>query len=138
MITSNAEAQKNDRPEVGKYCKVYRDGEGLRVTITRIGKEKDNEVLIGIQGIDHSWDKKIFKAKVTGYDDKLDYTISHNGKTYIIITYRGGYGSGYSIYLPKENNVEKTDRRLVYDEAFSNECKPEWLLTEYLEQKEKQ
>lgn len=121
-------AQK--RPEVGNVCKVYTGEEGLRISTCRVGSVENNEVLIGIMGIDHPWNSKIFKAKVKQYDGKEDYEIMVNGKPYVIMTYR----NYYEIYLTPYGTT-KAEQYVSYDKNVSQECKPEWLLTEYLEQK---
>lgn len=128
MSFQNVFAQTK-RPEVGNVCKVYTGYEGIRISTCRVGPVENNEVLIGIMGIDHPWNSKIFKAKVNKYNGKEDYEIKVNGKPYVLITYR----DYYMIYLTPYGTT-KEEQYIWYNKDASSECKPEWLLTEYLEQ----
>lgn len=134
-ITTNAQSKNDNRPEMGSVCKTYK-GEGIYVTTARIGAEKNNEVLIGITGVDHKWNGKIFKAKVKKNNANFDYVINVDGQDYHIFVYRENWNGGYSVYL-KDYGSGKIEQRVAYDEWQSKDCKPEYLLTEYLEQQEK-
>lgn len=134
-ITANAQNKNANRPEMGSVCKTYK-GEGIYVTTARIGAEKNNEVLIGITGVDHKWNGKIFKAKVKKNNANFDYVIQVDGQDYHIFIYRENWNGGYSVYL-KDYGSGKIEQRVAYDEWESKSCKPEYLLTEYLEQQEK-
>lgn len=127
-------AQSNSaRPEMGKVCSVY-SGEGIYVTTCRIGPEKNSEALVGVTGVDHQWNGRLFKAKVIRNNANFDYEIQADGKPYHIFIYRDN--GGYSVYL-KNYGSGKTEQRVTYDKWESQRCKPEYLLTEYLEQQEK-
>ncbi len=128
LISFGAAAQQT---EMGKFCKTYRGEEGLIVTTARYGPDKNNEVLIGIYDIDHSWAGKIFKAKVESYNGKADYEITYKGKAYIIMTYRN---NNYEIYLPKESNMQKSPMYIAYAKDLSDNCTPNKFLQEYKEQ----
>jgi len=117
--------------EMGKVCKTYRGEEGLIVTTARYGPDKNNEALIGIYDIDHSWAGKIFKAKVESYNGKADYEITYKGKNYIIMTLRN---NTYEIYLPKESNMQKSPMYITYAADLSSNCTPSKFLREYNEQ----
>ena len=80
------------RPEIGKYCKVYRAGEGLKVLILRVGPEANNESLVCTDGFDHPWDGKIFKAKVVKADGRQEFTIQNNGRPFVVLVFREKYG----------------------------------------------
>ena len=137
-------AQKSSdvRPEVGEYAEVYRGEKNLQVTIVRLGKREDKEALIEIVGIDHPWDKRIFRAKVNDYttgsdadDKKIDYKIKVNGVDYSLIAARG---YGRELYLRENGDSGKeSSYNLYYSKALSEDSKPEFLLTAYLEQEEK-
>lgn len=131
-LSATTMSQPADNGETGRYCKKYNGGEGVIVTIMRIGDDKSNEALVAIEGVDHSWDRKIFKAKVNSYDNKKDFTISVKGKSFTALTWRDGR---YILMLPKENAIEQMEFYLAYSKDLSGECKPEWLLKEYKEQK---
>jgi hypothetical protein len=133
---SNAQDGKKTRPEVAQYCKVYVNNENLQVSTTRIGKEENNEILIEIFGIDHPFDKKIVKAKVVEYNNSIDMTMQHEGKDWIIITKRGSesWNDTFTVYLPNKGK-KSSQFNIAYSKELSNQCKPEFLLTAYLEQK---
>lgn len=132
-MTSNAQNDKN-RSEMGKVCRVY-SGEGVYVTTCRIGPEKNNESLILVNGLDHPWNEKIWKAKVLKNNENFDYQIQLDGKPFIIFTYRSNYYS-YTVYL-KDFGGEKNEQSVSYDKDESNACSPEIFLNQYLEQQSK-
>lgn len=132
LATTQIGFSQDKRPEVGNVCKVYTGDEGIRISIARVGSADKNEVLLGIMGIDHPWSGKVFKAKVNKYDGKEDYEITVDGKPYVIMTYR----NYYEVYLTSYGTT-KTEQYVWYNNNPYPECKPEWLLTEYLEQDKK-
>lgn len=127
---------KTSRPEVAQYCKVYVNNENLQVSTTRVGKPENNELLIEIFGIDHPFDKKIFKAKVLEYNTSIDVTIQYEGKDWVIMTKRGseGWNDNFMVYLPNKGK-KQSEFTIMYSKDLSNQCKPEFLLTAFLEQK---
>jgi hypothetical protein len=135
---SNANAQdgKKSRPEVAQYCKVYVDNENLQITTTRLGKPENNEILIEILGIDHPFDKKIFKAKVQESSGSMDATIQYEGKDWVILTKRGSesWNDNFMVYMPNKGK-KPSEFKILYSKELSNQCKPEFLLTAFLEQK---
>jgi hypothetical protein len=133
VSTVNAqESKKSTRPEVGNYCKVYINNENLQITTTRVGKSENNEILFEVFGIDHPFDKKIFKAKVLEYNNNMDITIQYEGKDWVIATKRGD--DNFMVYLPNKGK-KSSEFNIAYSKDLSNQCKPEFLLTAYLEQK---
>ena len=120
------------RPEVGRYCKVYRAGEGLKVLLLRVGPEANNESLVCTDGFDHPWDGKIFKAKVVKADGRQEFTIQNNGRPFVILVFREKYGQSL-LYVPKYG-TEETERPVSYSEDLSAGCKPDILLSQYLNQ----
>jgi hypothetical protein len=129
------QAQKGPRPQVGKYCKVYVDKENLQITTVRLGDEENDEILFEVFGIDHPFDKKIFKAKVTEVDKRTNITIKYEGRDWIIASKRGGDmgDDNYVVYLPNKGK-KNSEFSIVFSKELSNNCKPEYLLTAYLEQ----
>ncbi len=120
------------RPEVGRYCKVYRAGEGLKVLLLRVGPESKNESLVALDGFDHPWDGKIFKASVTKADGRQEFMIQNNGRPFVVLVFRERYGQS-TLFVPKYG-TEETERPLIYSEDLSAECKPDILLSQYLQQ----
>jgi DNA modification methylase len=127
IISFSATAQT----EMGKVCKTFKGEEGVIITTARYGPDKNNEALIGVYAIDHSWAGKIFKAKVNSYNGKADYEISYKGKPYIIMTLRN---NNYEIYLPKESNMQRSPLYVYYSEELSDNCTPNNFLKEFQEQ----
>jgi hypothetical protein len=120
------------RPEVGRYCKVYRGGEGLKIYLLRVGPEAANESLLGFDGFDHPWDGKIFKATVTKADGRQEFTVQHEGRPFVTLVFRDRYGQSL-LYVPKYG-TEQAERSIAYSEDLSAECKPDILLSQYLKQ----
>lgn len=131
----NATRPNAARPEIGRYCKVYRAGEGLKVLLLRVGPEAKNESLVGLDGFDHPWDGKIFKASVARADGRQEFTIYNNGRPFVILVFRERYGQS-TLFVPKYG-TEETERPLNYSEDLSAECKPDILLSQYLNQQKK-
>ncbi|UZT97961.1 hypothetical protein ODZ84_22805 [Chryseobacterium fluminis] len=127
LISFNAKAQV----EMGRVCKTFKGEEGIIVTTARYGPEKNNEALIAVYDIDHSWAGKIFKAKVESYNGKADYEITYKGKSYIIMTLRN---NNYEIYLPKESNMQKSPIYVYYSDYLSENCTPNRFLQEFKDQ----
>ena len=120
------------RPEIGKYCKVYRAGEGLKVLLLRVGPENKNESLVALDGFDHPWDGKIFKASVAKADGRQEFTIQNNGRPFVVLVFRERYGQS-TLFVPNYG-TEETERPLMYSEDLSANCKPDILLSQYLNQ----
>ena len=123
------------RPEVGRYCKVYRAGEGLKVLLLRVGTDSKNESLVALDGFDHPWDGKIFKASVVRADGRQEFTIQNNGRPFVVLVFRERYGQS-TLFVPKYG-TEEVERSLVYSEDLSAACKPDILLSQYLNQQAK-
>ena len=131
-MAQTKKSNNGGRPEIGRYCKVYRAGEGLKIHLLRIGPEDRNESLVGFGGFDHPWDGKIFKASITLVDGRQEYRIQYNGNPWRAVVFDTRTGNVTS-FVPKYG-TEQTERSLQYAEGLSAECRPEWFLTEYLEQ----
>lgn len=134
-LTAFAQTKKpNDgRSEVGRYCKVYRAGEGLKVSLIRIGPEANNEMLVGLDGFDHPWEGKIFRAKVVTADGRQEFTIQNNGRPFVVLAMRERYGQS-TLFVPKYG-TEQTERPISYSEELSGRCDPDIFLSQYLNQK---
>lgn len=138
FISLNAMAQ--NRPEVGNVSKVYSGAEGLIITTCRLGPEKNNESLLKIEGVDHPWNGKIFKAKMRKTKNNsatnnfdIDYEIEWQGKNYNVLTYRTTQNV-FKAYMMPFGSLQ-VEHRLDYDQYGSSSSSPERLLTEFLEQK---
>jgi hypothetical protein len=120
------------RPEVGKFCKLYRAGEGLIVSLVRVGAEANNETLIGFNGFDHPWDGKIFKAKVVTADGRQEFTIQNNGRPFVVLVMRERYGQ--STLFVSKYGTEQVERPITYSQELSGQCDPDIFLSQYLNQ----
>ncbi len=142
MLTSMSTfAQKNNRPEVGSICKVYSGSEGLMITTTRLGDEATNEALVKFSGIDHPWNNKIFKAKLTktksnslSNNVNMSYEIEWKGKKYRVLAGDGDAPGYFTAYILPYGS-QQVEHRLSYNKDHSAYSNAEHLLTEYLEQK---
>lgn len=124
------------RPQVGKYCKLYKAGEGLVVSLLRVGPESNNEMLVGFNGFDHPWDEKIFKAKVVSADGRQEFTIRYEDRPFVVLVIRERYGQS-TLFVPKYG-TEQPERPLQYSQQLSAECDPDIFLSQYInQQKEK-
>ena len=125
----------DNRPQVGKFCKLYRAGEGLIVSLVRIGPEANNETLIGFNGFDHPWNEKIFKAKVVTADGRQEFTIQNNGRPWVVLVMRERYGQS-TVFVPKYGS-EQVERPVAYSQELSGQCDPDIFLSQYLNQQAK-
>ncbi len=120
------------RPQVGKFCKLYRAGEGLIVSLVRVGPETNNEMLVGFNGFDHPWEGKIFKANVVTADGRQEFTIQNNGRPFVVLVMRERYGQS-TVFVPKYG-TEQVERPVSYAEELSGRCDPDIFLSQYLNQ----
>ncbi len=125
----------NSRPEVGKFCKLYRAGEGLIVSLVRVGPESNNEMLVGFNGFDHPWNEKIFKAKVVTADGRQEFTIQNNGRPWVVLVLRERYGES-TVFVPKYGS-EQMERPVRYSQELSGQCDPDIFLSQYINQRTK-
>lgn len=123
------------RPEVGKFCKLYRAGEGLIVSLVRVGPDSNNEMLVGFNGFDHPWNEKIFKAKVVTADGRQEFTIQNNGRPWVVLVMRERYGQS-TVFVPKYGS-EQVERPVSYSQELSGQCDPDIFLSQYLNQQAK-
>ncbi len=133
-LSGFAQMPKKDanRPEVGKFCKLYRAGEGLIVSLVRVGADANNETLIGFNGFDHPWDGKIFKAKVVTADGRQEFTIQNNGRPFVVLVMRERYGQ--STLFVSKYGTEQMERPISYSQELSGQCDPDIFLSQYLNQ----
>ena len=133
-VPGMAQTKKTEdtRPEVGKFCKLYRAGEGLIVSLIRVGPESNNEVLVGFNGFDHPWDGKIFKANVVTADGRQEFTIQNNGRPFVVLVMRERYGQS-TVFVPKYG-TEQVERPVSYAQELSGQCDPDIFLSQYLNQ----
>jgi hypothetical protein len=148
LTTTDANANSSrhslaeDRPEIGEYAEVYQDKNNLRVTIIRFGPRERKEALVEINGIDHPWNKQIFRVSVSDWTNpsdssnkKVDYVTQVNGEDWYLLNRRG---NRLQLNLRENGDAGKEQNYdLSYSAELSKNSKPEDLLTTYLEQKDK-
>lgn len=123
-----AQVAEQNRPDVGKYVKAYKGGEGITVWTTRLGKPDEHKALIQFSGAENAYDMRILAADVeqTGKDSR--YAIDHNGGKFVVFIVSDGAGE---LYLP--GSAESV--RVYYNEDASRQGNSDHFLTEYLDQK---
>ena len=133
-----AGAATQARPEVGEQAEAYSGDKNLLVTIVRVGKRENKQALIEIVGLDHPWNKRIFKANVTNIASghstavKNNYEITVNGKSWNLATTEDNY---LTLNLREDGATgRQMSYRLAFDKGTADDTKPEWLLTAYLKQ----
>lgn len=122
------------RPEVGKYAKVYRGPEQLKVTVLRYGPEANREFLIGIDGVDHACDGQIFLHKTENAGTGRDFKMTYDGKSWTTFLTRENFGYENCEARPPGF---KDFVKVAYDEQLSLGVQPEHMLTAFLERKGK-
>lgn len=121
-------AVAQERPEVGKYARVYKGGEGVTVVVVRVGPLARNEALVQINGIDNPLDGKIRLHEVVNQGaGKYDYQTRSDGSLYNTLVMRNGLVELYAKGL-------REAVQMTYSEELSREVQPEHVLTAYLEQ----
>lgn len=122
--------------ELGKYPQVFQSGDMI-VTMLRVGKEKDNTVLIKVDGIDNQHDGQIYKHKkkcdnkrCTSY--KFETKEIKGKKRWWTFQSSRSWGEySYVTFFPpgisKKHGIYKTSRPKGFD--------PEKFYKEYLGQK---
>lgn len=137
IVAANITAAQGSQ-SIGKICKTYTGREDERITLLRIGEHGDNECLVEVGGVDHTWDGRVFKAKVTLADKKTEYTISCKEKAWVILRAASDNegNTSYTLFLPRESNMQLTEIGLKYAPELTGVCKPEWLLSAYKKQME--
>ncbi len=135
LFANYSTAAEEKRPEVGKYAKVYKGDEGLRVIVLQIGPKEKSEALVQIIGIDHPWNGIIRKHNVISTQSKTDFTTKIDGKNWTTLTARQSWWNAkqYEVWLKGESN----GRTVFYVENESKKVIPQHFLTEYLKQENK-
>lgn len=127
LVLTAAQAEPS-RPETARFVMAYDSQTGpARVATLRVGPREKNEALVQIAGIDHPWDRKVFKASVTQRERGLHYSITHNGQPYVLFIETDGQGEAF---LPEQRSI-----KVQYSKALSEQSRPEPFLTDYLQQK---
>ena len=125
-----------ERPRVDRYAKAFTGGEGVEVIILGVGEPDAKEYLVKVSGINHDWDRTIFKAKKIGLaswrKDAGDhaYKIMSQGKAHNLLVVKDG---NYQVFLSKA----KKGIYVSYNKGFSRRVAPQHMLTDYLDKKKR-
>ena len=142
-LTTTASAQKTAtakpaRPEVGELAEAYAGDKNLVVTIVRVGKRENKQALVEIVGLDHPWNRRIFKANVANIAPnsssivKNEYTIKVNGGDWNLARTEDNQ---LTLFLRENGATGKSQEyRLGFAKSISDDTRPEYLLTAYLKQ----
>ncbi len=122
----NSTAMASERPEVGRYLKVYSGGDGVIVKVLRIGPRAANEALVQIIGIDDELDGRIRKVRVQVSNSGLLFLTSGTEQRVLAID-----AIGIELFAP----VYGGRLRMNYDPARSEQAVAQHFLTDFLDQK---
>ena len=129
------------RPEHSRYAWVFEGGEGVTVTIVRVGHKDNNEALLRIEGIDHPLDGAILKHKVAkkyGRATVVEYSMKYDGGEWVTLVFDGhmpGRRTPY-LFLPKESKYQgRADRGrpLVYNKELSRSVEMNHFINQWVQ-----
>lgn len=106
----------------GKYVKVYRGEEGLKVTTVALEGADKGKALIGVTGRAGQFDGLVFKATVLDHGGGSEsHVITVEGSDWHLLRSDTQYGSTvFKVYLPEKRDGEQVG----YDEKESQKAKP--------------
>lgn len=120
-------AQEDPKSDVSKYVECYKGTRGVTVHVTRVGLKSNNEYLVRVTNIDHEWDGRIFKCKVTNNSNKFEYSTTVDDKSITLFTRQKEKGW---LYLKGETE----DITVEFEGLNLNNERSEALLSEYTQQ----
>ena len=137
--TFTAQAQATQaRPEVSELAECYTGDKNLTVTIVRVGKRENKQALVEIVGLDHPWNRRIFKANVANIAPansslvKNEYIIKVNGRDWHLARLEDNQ---LTLFLREDGATGRSQEyHLAFSQGVSDDTKPEYLLTAYLKQ----
>ncbi|MFP1725442.1 hypothetical protein [Lonsdalea quercina] len=127
MTTAVCAATEAPRPPVGDRVVAYSGEQGVKVWTLRYGERAANQALVQIDGIDHDWKMRIQKMDVEKTSKDTRYSTQVDGKKFVVLIVRSGYGE---LYLPGEAQ----EIMVGYDDTLSQSGNAEYFLTDYLQQ----
>ncbi|MFP1857774.1 hypothetical protein [Lonsdalea quercina] len=127
MTTAVCAATEAPRPPVSDNVVAYSGEQGVKVWTLRYGERTANQALVQIDGIDHDWKLRIQKMDVEKTSKDTRYSTQVDGKKFVVLIVRRGYGE---LYLPDETQ----EIRVGYDDALSQSGNAQYFLTDYLQQ----
>ncbi|MDN0109090.1 hypothetical protein [Yersinia mollaretii] len=130
-ISATSFSAEPTRPEVANSVKAWEGNEGIQVWTLRYGPRSDNQSLVQITNADHDWDKKIQIMDVENKEGRSDYSITVNGKKFVVLVINNN-NSG-QLNLPGENG----NHPIFYSSSLSEEGNAQYFLTDLLKQEGK-
>ncbi|MFP1741730.1 hypothetical protein ACLEE6_06145 [Lonsdalea quercina] len=127
MTTAVCAATEAPRPPVGDRVVAYSGEQGVKVWTLRYGERAANQALVQIDGIDHDWKMRIQKMDVEKTSKDTRYSTQVDGKKFVVLIVRSGYGE---LYLPGEAQ----EIMVGYDDRLSQSGNAQYFLTDYLQQ----
>lgn len=132
IVAPTIAAEETPRPAIANQIEAYSGAQGVKVWTLRVGERSANQALVQVTGVDHDWDKHIYKMDVEKTFKDVRYSTQVNGKPFIALIVSEGYGEKYAeLYLPGENKSIK----ITSNSGLAEQGNPEHFLTEYLQQK---
>lgn len=132
IVAPTVTAQEPSRPPIANQVEAYSGAQGVKVWTLRVGERSANQALVQVTGVDHDWDKRIYKMDVEKTFKDVRYSTKVNGKQFIALIVSEGYGEKYAeLYLPGESQSIK----VTSNAGLAEQGNPEHFLTDYLEQK---
>ncbi|MCD5987933.1 hypothetical protein NLO88_10935 [Pseudomonas syringae] len=128
LLGSSVAMAEEARPEVADKIFAYSGEKGVKVWVLRIGDRSANEALVQVAGVDHEWNLRIQKMKVENTNKDTRYSVQRDGKPYEVLRLDRDNGE---LYLPGESH----ELRVSYNDELSMTGRPQWFLTEFLDQK---
>jgi len=134
LAVFNGAAQAADLT-VGKYVKVYRGDEGVRVAVAVLEPRSDNKALIQVSGVATAIDGIVLLHEVDENRSRVAFgtTIGGRGHTTLIVNKENWGGTTFSLRLPE--NVRQS-LIVAYDEEASREFKAQELLAIHKKQQQ--
>jgi hypothetical protein len=123
-----AVAASAERPEVSRYVKAYRGGEGIAVRVLRVGPNASQEALVQITGVDHRWDGRIQKMHIEPTQRGVTYILASEGKRLAVLNMEE---ARVELLAPTLSGPTP----LSYDRELSQQGNAQHFLSAYLEQR---
>lgn len=126
LITGLAQAEQ--RPPIADKVQAYSGENGLEVWTLRIGERSAQQALVQLVNVDHDWNKRIQKMSVEKTTKDTRYYTQVDGKKFVVMIVRNGWGE---LYLPDEPQVAN----FVANDRLASQGNAQAFLTDYLDAK---
>jgi len=127
LIAPISSPAESTHPLVAGAMQGYSSTHGINVWTLRVGERSDNESLVQIVGVDHTWDKLIQKMTVEKTFKDIRYVVKRDGKPFVALIVNRGFGE---LHLPGE----PTPLPIIHNGSLVMEGDAQQFLSDYLEQ----